>query len=89
MGIIPFIFTINYTKSIFSDFFILELLLDHRSDIKTYQILREKWATLSYYGIYLRCEGSIWKRRADVVKLAFILILATRNQKHLRMVSVS
>ena len=43
-----------------------------------------------YYRIYVRCKGSTWKRRADVFKLAFILILAMRNQKHLhvRMVSV-
>ena len=45
MGIISFIltiqsFTINYLT--FSDFFIRKLLLDHRSEIKIDQILKEK-----------------------------------------------
>ena len=45
MGIISFIltiksFTINYQT--FSDFFICKLLLDHRSEIKIDQILKEK-----------------------------------------------
>ena len=79
-----FILTMN-----FSNFFILKLLLRHCSEKKIDWILKEKWATLSYYGIYLKCKGSTWKRRADVFKLAFILILATRNQKPLRMVFVS
>ena len=42
MGIIPFILTINLLNRFSVTFPFLKLLLDHRSEIKIDQILKEK-----------------------------------------------